>query len=82
MLYWAYFYTMYDYYYLSADLITIDTETWEQFASPYEAQAYDASNTLVTYRPHAELVGLLTLSETDYTFPASPLMLRVRQPSP
>ena len=81
-LYWAYFYTMYDYYYLSADLITIDTETWEQFASPYEAQAYDASNTLVTYRPHAELVGLLTLSETDYTFPASPLMLRVRQPSP
>ena len=67
-LYWAYFRNYYDYY-LYADLFTIDTSDWTYYVSNYRAQAYDANNNLVTYQPYAELVGLLTLTETDYTIP-------------
>ena len=67
-LYWAYFKNYYNYY-LYSDLITIDTATWEFFASDYSAWAYDAENNLVNYNPYTELVGLLTLTETEYQIP-------------
>ena len=69
-LYWAYFKNYYDWY-LYADLITIDTTTWEHYACDYSAWAYDADNNLVNYQPYTELVGLLTLTETEYQLPAA-----------
>ena len=67
-LYWAYFKNYYNWY-LYADLITIDTTTWEHYACDYSAWAYDANDQLVNYSPYTELVGLLTLTETDYQIP-------------
>ena len=67
-LYWAYFKNYYNWY-LYSDLITIDTTTWEFYAKDYTAYAYDASNTLVQYAPYTELVGLLTLTDTEYQIP-------------
>ena len=67
-LYWAYFKNYYNYY-LYSDLITIDTATWEHFAVDYTSWAYDADNQLVNYNPYTELVGLLTLTETEYQIP-------------
>ena len=63
-LYWAY-------YRSRSDLIVIDTETWNTFAVPYEAYGYNSNNELVAYAPTTELVGLLTLEETNYQIPES-----------
>ena len=67
-LYWAYFKNYYNFY-LYSDMITIDTATWEHFAVDYTSWAYDANDQLVQYDPYTELVGLLTLTETDYQIP-------------
>ncbi len=69
-LYWAYYRNMYDWY-LFSDLITIDTETWESYACDYLGTAYTAEGQLVEYAPYTELVGLLTLTDTEYTIPAA-----------
>ena len=68
-LYWAYY--KFSYYGGSAELITINTADWTSFASPYAAQAYDYENNLVEYYPMTELVGLMSLTDTDYQIPAS-----------
>ena len=68
-LYWAYFKD--SYYGGSSDLITIDTADWSHYANPYMGLAYDYDYNLVEYYPTSELVGLLTLNETDYQIPAS-----------
>ena len=67
-LYWAYFKNYYNWY-LYSDMITIDTATWEHFAVDYTSWAYDANNNVVEYQPITELVGLLTLTETEYKIP-------------
>lgn len=68
-LYWAYFSDSFMGGF--SDLITIDTADWSAYASPYAAMAYDADYNLVEYYPSTELVGLLTLNETDYQIPDS-----------
>ncbi len=69
-LYWAYFYNYYNWY-LYSDLITIDTETWESYASNYTSWAYTSDYELVQYSPETELVGLIAMTETDYKIPAA-----------
>ena len=66
-LYWAYY--KYSYYGGTSDLIAINTTDWTSVAQPYAAMAYDAEYNLVEYYPVTELVGLLTLTETDYQIP-------------
>ena len=66
-LYWAYY--KYSYYGGTSDLIAINTSDWTSVAQPYAAMAYDAEYNLVEYYPVTELVGLLTLTETDYQIP-------------
>ena len=66
-LYWAYY--KYSYYGGSSDLIAINTTDWTSVAQPYAAMAYDSDYNLVQYNPVTELVGLLTLTDTEYTIP-------------
>ncbi len=66
-LYWAYYRN--SYYGGTSDLIAINTNDWTSVAQPYAAKAYDAEYNLVDYYPVTELVGLLTLTDTDYEIP-------------
>ena len=68
-LYWAYY--RFSYYGGASELITIDTTDWTSYASTYAAQGYDYEGNLVEYYPTTELVGLLTLDETEYQVPES-----------
>ena len=69
-LYWAYFRNLYNRY-LYSDLITIDTTDWSFYAKDYVATAYDEYGDLVDYNPMTELVGLMTLTDTEYKIPAA-----------
>ena len=68
-LYWAYF--KYSYYGNVSDMVVIDTADWSTYAVPYMGLGYDADYNLVEYYPVTELVGLLTLEETEYQIPES-----------
>ena len=69
MLYWAYY--RFSYYGGASELITIDTADWTSHANIYAAEGIDADGNVVEYYPSTELVGLLTLDETDYQIPES-----------
>ena len=69
-LYWAYFRggSMGN----SAEMIVIDTENDYSYVNiPFANVAYDSTGRPVAYQSDNELVGMLTLDETDYTIPES-----------
>lgn len=66
-LYWAFY--KYSYWGSTSELIAINTTDWTSVAQPYAAMAYDANGELVSYSAATELVGLLTLTDTEYTIP-------------
>ena len=64
MLFWAYF--KYSYSGDTAELIAIDTETFDTNYYTYVGYGYDYEGNLVSYEPDLNLVGLLSLQETDF----------------
>ena len=68
-LYWAYFRSSWSG--TTSEMIVVDTADWSSFASTFLAQGYDSEGQPVEYEASTELVGLLTLEDTAYTFPAA-----------
>ena len=66
-IYWAHF--KYSFYGSTAGMTAVNLTDLTTTYSPYEAQAYDENNQLVTYYPATEIVGLMVLEETDYRIP-------------
>ena len=64
MLFWAYY--KYSYSGDTTELMVIDTETFEVSHYNYVGYGYDYEGNLVSYEPDLNLVGLLSLQETDY----------------
>ena len=62
-IYWAYM------GWSGSELIAIDLDPFAVSNHFYSAWAYDTDDNLVNYYPNTELVGLLTLKETDWTIP-------------
>ncbi|MGN0999209.1 MAG: S8 family serine peptidase, partial [Faecousia sp.] len=62
-IYWAYISLTH------SELIAVDLETLEYAGYAYSAWAYDSSDNLINYSPYTELVGLLTLTETNWKIP-------------
>ena len=71
ILYWVYFKNLYNGYYVSSELICINVADMSIQYHPYVSYAYDAEGNLVEYYPMTEIVGLITLTETDYKIPAA-----------
>ena len=67
VLYWAYYTESWRG--VSSEMICINVADMTTWNNPYVAAAYDATNTLVTYYPMTEIVGLHFLKETDYQLP-------------
>ena len=68
-LYWAY-YTQ-SWRGTSSELISIDVETMTAQNNVYASMAYDVNGELVEYYPMTEIVGLYTLTDTEYEIPAA-----------
>ncbi|MBR5020649.1 MAG: Ig-like domain-containing protein, partial [Oscillospiraceae bacterium] len=66
MLFWAYY--KYGYSGDTTELMVIDTETFEISHYNYVGYGYTADGTLLSYEPDLDLVGLLSLQETDFQF--------------
>ena len=66
-IYWSYF--KYSWYGSVSAMVGVNMTDLTVTYSPFEAQAYDANNQLVTYYPATEVVGLMVLEETEYTIP-------------
>ena len=64
MLFWAYY--KYSYSGDTTELMVIDTETFEVSHYNYVGYGYDYEGNLVSYEPDLNLVGLLSLQETDF----------------
>ncbi len=69
ILYWAY-YTQ-SWRGMSSELISINVAELTAQNNAYAAMAYDATGSLIEYYPLTEIVGLHTLTETDYEIPAA-----------
>ena len=66
-IYWAHF--KYSFWGSSSGMASVDLDDLSVVYTPYSAQAYDQTNSLVTYYPATEIVGLMVLEETDYVLP-------------
>ena len=73
MLYWAYYASAW--YGDSSQLLTINTSDWSTYGVEYVAEYYDSFGNLFEDYPVTELVGLLTLTETDYQLPEAEALL-------
>ena len=67
MLFWAYY--SYSWFGDTTELIAIDTETFDVSYYNYVGYGYTSEGELVSYEPDLNLVGLLSLQETDYQIP-------------
>ena len=69
ILYWAYYTESWRG--VSSELICINVADLTVQNNPYVSYAYDAAGNLVEYYPMTEIVGLHTLTETEYQIPAA-----------
>ena len=66
-IYWAHF--KFSWWGSSSGMAAVNLDTLTTTYSAYAAQAYDSTNSLVTYYPATEIVGLMVLEETEYVLP-------------
>ncbi len=69
ILYWAYY--KYSWYGDHTEFFAIDTSDWSYVSQAYAGMGYNSNGELIEYYPSTELVGLLSLNETEYTIPES-----------